>query len=134
MDGIKSGFFINLFQNTRNNLKSEEIKNFSNLSNNIERVKLVSNISKMEEKLGLERYDREQKHRAVDDGEIYFYKDQHCAMEMKKIGNKFFQGQKWNEALNFYNKSYIMIPSECRKLEIKNIKKEQNFKYFISVL
>lgn len=114
MDGIKTGFFINLFQNTRNNLKSDDIQKFTNFNDNIDRVKLVNEISKMEEKLGLERHDREQKHR-IDESEIYFYKDLNCALEMKKIGNKFFQSQKWHEALNFYNKSYIMIPSENRE-------------------
>jgi hypothetical protein len=114
MDGMKAGFFLNLFQNTRNTLKSDDIQKFSSLSDNCERVKFVHQLSKLEDKLGLERYDRKQKHR-VDESEIYFYKDLNCALEMKKIGNKFFQSQKWTEALNFYNKSYIMIPSDCRK-------------------
>lgn len=111
---MKTGFFLNLFQNTRNSMKSEEIQKFSNFTENCDRVRFAYGMSKMEDKLGLQRNDRLQKHR-VDDGEIYFYKDLNCAMEMKKIGNKFFQSQKWNEALNFYNKSYIMIPSNCRK-------------------
>lgn len=114
MDNFKTGFFLNLFQNTRNGLKSDEIQTFKALADNIERVKFVHKVSKVEEKLGLERHDRHQKHR-VDDSETYFYKDLNCALEMKKIGNKFFQSQKWNEALNFYNKSYIMLPSSSRK-------------------
>lgn len=114
MDGIKSGFFINLFQNTRNNLKSVDIQKFSSFDDNNDCINFVNELCKMEEKLGLERHDREQKHR-TDDSEIYFYKDLNCAMEMKKIGNKFFQSQKWSEALNLYNKSYVMIPSDCRE-------------------
>lgn len=125
MDSFKTGFFLNLFQNTRNGLKSDELQNFKNLSDNVERVKFVHQLSKMEEKLGLERHDRLQKHR-VNESETYFYKDLSCALEMKKIGNKFFQAQKWNEALNFYNKSYIMLPSSSRKflfffLKFKNL-------------
>lgn len=112
MDGTKNGFFLNLFQNIRNGLKSDEIQEFSSLSSNVERIKFVHNVSMIEEKLKLSRHDREQKHRLADD-EIYFYKDLNCAMEMKKIGNKFFQNQQWNEALNFYNKSYLMTPSDC---------------------
>lgn len=114
MDGIKSGFFINLFQNTRNNLKSVDIQKFSSFDDNNDCINFVNELCKMEEKLGLERHDREQTHR-TDDSEIYFYKDLNCAMEMKKIGNKFFQSQKWSEALNLYNKSYVMIPSDCRE-------------------
>ena len=120
MDGAKSGFFINLYQNLRNGLKSDEIQTFTNLSNNTERIKFVHNISKIDEKLRLTRHDREQKHRLKSDDEIYFYKDLNCAMGMKNVGNKFFQNQQWNEALNFYNKSYLMIPSESCKL-INNI-------------
>jgi hypothetical protein len=114
MDGMKSGFFLNLFQNVRNGLKSDEIQTFTSLASNAEKIKLVHNVSMVEKKLSLKRHDREQKHRLNDD-EIFFYKDLNCAMEMKKIGNKFFQNQQWNEALNFYNKSYIMLPSDSRK-------------------
>ncbi|KAG5673986.1 hypothetical protein PVAND_003982 [Polypedilum vanderplanki] len=114
MDGFKSGFFLNLYQNTRNALKSDELQTFSGLNNNIERMKFVHNVSMIEKKLNLKRHDREQTHRTNND-EIYFYKDLNCALEMKKIGNKFFQNQQWNEALNFYNKSYIMIPSDSQK-------------------
>lgn len=117
MDTFKTGFFLNLFQNTRNGLKSDELQNFKNLNDNVERVKLVHQLSKMEEKLGLERHDRLQKNR-IGENETYFYKDLNCALEMKKIGNKFFQAQKWNEALNFYNKSYIMLPSSSRKFHL----------------
>lgn len=116
MDGAKSGFFINFYQNLRNGLKSDEIQAFANLSNNTDRIKFVHNISKIDEKLSLTRHDREQKHRLKSDDEIYFYKDLNCAMGMKNVGNKFFQNQQWNEALNFYNKSYLMIPTESCKL------------------
>lgn len=116
MDGFKNGFFINSYQNLRNGLKSDDIETFSKLSDNTERIKFIYNVSKIEEKLELSRHDREQKHRLKSDDEIYFYKDLNCAMGMKTVGNKFFQNQKWNEALNFYNKSYIMIPSDSCKL------------------
>jgi hypothetical protein len=114
MDGMKSGFFLSLFQNIRNGLKSDELQTFTGLSNNIDRIKFMHNVSKMQDKLKLKHHDREQKNKRNDD-DIYFYKDLNCAMEMKKIGNNFFQNQQWNEALNFYNKSYIMIPSDSRK-------------------
>jgi hypothetical protein len=120
MDGMKSGFFLNLFQNIRNGLTSDELQAFTSLNDNIERMKFVHSASMVEKKLNLNRHDREQKHRLNDD-EIYFYKDLNCAMEMKKIGNKFFQNQQWNEALNFYNKSYIMIPSDARKCRRRRI-------------
>ena len=111
MDGIKSGFFINFYHNTRNALKSDEIQTFSSLGNNQERFNFAHHVSKFDEKLGLKRHERNSKHQ-VNKDEIYFYKDQNCAMEMKKIGNKFFQSQQWHEALNFYNKSYLMLPAE----------------------
>lgn len=118
MDGVKNGFFINFYQNLRNGLKSDEIQAFNDLSSNSERIKFVHNISRLEEKLGLVRHDREQKHR-INDDEIYFYKDLNCAMGMKNVGNKFFKNQQWNEALNFYNKSYIMIPSDsCKSIKL----------------
>lgn len=117
---MKNGFFLNLFQNIRNHLKSDDIQAFSNLTNNVDRIKFVHNASRIAEKLKLKRHDREHRHRNSNDDEVYFYKDLNCAMEMKKIGNKFFQSQHWNEALNFYNKSYIMIPSDSGKKERKN--------------
>ena len=114
MDGMKSGFFLNFYHNTRNTLKSEEISTFTNLSNNQDRFNFVYRVTNIEDKLGLIRHERNSKHQLNKD-EIFFYKDQNCAIEMKKIGNKFFQNQQWNEALNFYNKSYIMLPLECCK-------------------
>lgn len=114
MDGIKSGFFLNFYQNTRNSLKSDEIQAFTGLTSNYERFQFAHRVSRVDEKLGLKRHDRNSKHQ-VNKDEIHFYKDQNCAIEMKKIGNKFFQSQQWNDALNFYNKSYIMLPIECCK-------------------
>jgi hypothetical protein len=114
MDGIKSGFFLNFYQNTRNTLKSDEIQTFTALKSNPERFKFANRVTKIEEKLGLKRHERDSRHK-VNKEEIHFYKDQLCALEMKKVGNKFFQGQQWNEALNFYNKSYLMLPSESSK-------------------
>lgn len=111
MDGMKTGFFLNFYQNTRNTLKSEEIQNFINLQSNLDKFKLVYTLSQFDKKLDLKRHERESRHQLNKD-EIYFYKDLNCAMEMKKIGNKFFQNQQWNEALNFYNKSYLMMPQE----------------------
>lgn len=114
MDGTKSGFFLNFYQNTRNNLKSDEIQTFISLANNQERFQFANRVTHVDEKLGLKRHERDSKLQ-VNKDEIHFYKDQNCALEMKKIGNKFFQSQQWNDALNFYNKSYIMFPSECCK-------------------
>lgn len=119
MDGMKSGFFLNFYQNTRNTLKSDEIKTFSGLNNNPERFGFAHRVAKIEDKLGLKRHERESRHK-VNKDEIHFYKDLNCALEMKKIGNKFFQSQQWNDALNFYNKSYLMLPSE--NCEWKNLK------------
>lgn len=116
MDGFKSGFFLNFYQNTRNSLKSDEIQAFAGLTSNPERFKFVYRVSQIDEKLGLKRHERDSKHQ-VNKEEIHFYKDLNCALEMKKIGNKFFQGQQWNDALNFYNKSYIMLPVENCELE-----------------
>lgn len=118
MDGTKAGFFLNFYQNTRNTLKSEDIQNFVNLQSNLERFKLVYTLTQSDKKLDLKRHERESKHQ-VNKDEIYFYKDSNCAMEMKKIGNKFFQNQQWNEALNFYNKSYLMMPEENGELSMK---------------
>lgn len=114
MDGVKSGFFLNFYQNIRNTLKSDEIQAFTSLSTNGERFKYAHRVSHIEEKLELKRHDRDSKHQ-VNKEEIHFYKDAACAIEMKKIGNKFFQNQQWNDALSFYNKSYIMLPEECGK-------------------
>lgn len=114
MDGIKSGFFLNYYQNTRNGLKSEDIQVFSSCKLNTERFKFAHCVSRFEEKLDLKRHERDSRHK-VDKDEIHFYKDANCAIEMKKIGNKFFQSQQWNEALNFYNKSYIMLPVDSGK-------------------
>lgn len=114
MDGIKSGFFLNFYQNTRNGLKSEDIQTFSGFNTNSERFKFAHSVNRIEEKLGLKRHERDSRHK-VDKNEIHFYKDANCANEMKKIGNKFFQNQQWNEALNFYNKSYIMLPIDNSK-------------------
>lgn len=111
MDGLKSGFFLNFYHNTRNSLKSEEIQAFTSLTSNPERFKFVHRVSQIDEILGLKRHERDSKHQ-VNKEEIHFYKDLNCALEMKKIGNKFFQNQQWNDALNFYNKSYIMLPVE----------------------
>lgn len=119
MDGMKSGFFLNFYQNTRNSLKSDDIQNFLNLKSNDERFKLAYTFAKFDEKLDLKRHERDSRHQ-VNKDEIHFYKDLNCAMEMKKIGNKFFQSQQWNEALNFYNKSYLMMPGENG--EISSIK------------
>lgn len=117
MDGFKSGFFLNFYQNTRNSLKSDEIQSFTSLSSNSEKFKIAHRASNIEKKLGLRRHERDSKHQ-VNKDEIHFYKDQNCAVEMKKVGNKFFQAQQWNEALNFYNKSYIMLPDECCELDV----------------
>lgn len=112
MDGMKTGFFLNFYQNARNTLKSDEIQTFSSLANNQERFKFAHSVSNIEAKLRLIRHECGSKHQ-VDKSETHFYKDRNCAIEMKKFGNKFFQNQQWNEALNFYNKSYIMLPNEC---------------------
>lgn len=115
MDKLKSGgFFLNYYQNLRNNLKSEEIKSFSSLTTNEERFKFVHSLNQIEKKLCLQRHDRENVN--GNEKEIRFYKDSNCALQMKNIGNKFFGAQKWNEALNFYNKSYIMTPADCGML------------------
>lgn len=116
MDGLKSGFFLNFYQNTRNTLKSEEIQSFSGLTSNPERFSFADRVSCVEEKLGLKRHERESKHQ-VNKEEVHFYKDQNCAIEMKKVGNKFFKSQQWNEALNFYNKSYLMLPAHCSEFD-----------------
>lgn len=121
MDGMKSGFFLNFYQNTRNSLKSDEIQAFTGLASNPERFRFAHRLSLVEEKLGLKRHERMSKHQ-VNKDEIRFYKDHNCAIEMKKIGNKFFQGQQWNEALNFYNKSYLMLPSDCCELSGRKLK------------
>lgn len=120
MDGIKTGFFLNFYQNTRNTLKSDEIQNFVNLQSNLERFKLVYTLSQFDVKLDLKRHERDSRHQLNKD-EIHFYKDVNCAMEMKKIGNKFFQNQQWNEALNFYNKSYLMMPEANGELASEKI-------------
>lgn len=117
VDGFHPGFFLNLFQNTRNTLKSEEIQAFTSLNSNQERFKFAHNVSGLEEKLKLKRHARENNYH-VSESEIFFHKDQNCAIEMKKVGNKFFQNNQWNEALNFYNKSYLMLPSDCRKFPL----------------
>lgn len=114
MDGLKSGFFLNFYQNTRNSLKSDEIQAFTGLTSNSERFSFANRVSLVEEKLGLKRHERESKHQ-VNKEEIHFYKDKSCAIEMKKVGNKFFQSQQWLDALNFYNKSYLMLPADCSK-------------------
>lgn len=109
MDSFKSsGFFLNLFQNIRNTIKSEDIKNFTNLQDNEEKFKLVHNLSRIEGKLKLKKYDKD-----VKTEEYQLYKDLHSALELKKIGNKLFQAQQWADSLNFYNKSYLMTPGDC---------------------
>lgn len=118
MDGLKSGFFLNFYQNARNSLKSDEIQAFTALTNNLERFNFANRVSHVEKKLELKRHERESKHQ-VNKEEIHFYKDKKCAIEMKKVGNKFFQSQQWLDALNFYNKSYLMLPADCSKLNLK---------------
>lgn len=128
MDGLKNGFFINFYHNTRNALKSDEIQAFTALSSNQDRFRFAHNASKFEEKLGLTRHERNSKHQ-VNKEEINFYKDQKCALEMKKVGNKFFQSKQWNEALNFYNKSYLMLPAEEGKINCR--KSGKHFRTFL---
>jgi hypothetical protein len=129
MDGMKSGFFLNFYQNTRNTLKSDNIQKFTNLKSNDERFELAYTLAKFDDKLDLKRHERESRHK-VNKDEIFFYKDLNCALEMKKIGNKFFQAQQWNEALNFYNKSYLMMPEENGKWMMEEI----NFLVYIYFL
>lgn len=120
MDKLKSsGFFINYYQNLRNNLKSDEIKSFSSLTTNEERFKFVHSLNGIEKKLCLQRHDRENVN--GDEKEIRFFKDSNCALQMKNVGNKFFGAQQWNEALNFYNKSYLMTPVKCGELYLRLI-------------
>lgn len=107
-----NGFFLNLYQNIRNSMKSEEIKNFTNLDSNEEKFKFVHKLSKIEEKLKLKKYDRELK---TDDYQLF--KDLPSAIELKNIGNKLFQGKKYADSLNFYNKSYLMTPGESSKIK-----------------
>ncbi|CRL06994.1 CLUMA_CG020005, isoform A [Clunio marinus] len=111
MDGMKSGFFLNFYQKIRNNLKSEEIQAFTESNSNQERFNFAYRVSHVHDRLKIHRHERGSPLQP-DKDEIFFYKDLKCAMEMKKVGNKFFQNQQWMEALNFYNKSYIMMPKE----------------------
>ena len=55
---MKSGFFLNFYQNTRNTLKSDEISAFTSLNSNPDRFGFVGRVTKIEEKLGLKRHER----------------------------------------------------------------------------
>jgi hypothetical protein len=125
-----NGFFLNFYQNIRNSLKSEEIKNYTNLDSNEEKFKFVYKLSKVEEKLQLKKYDRDVK---VDDYQLF--KDLNSAIELKNVGNKLFQGDKYSDSLNFYNKSYLMTPGDCSKRSRKFRKRKcwkRNFYLFLA--
>lgn len=116
MDTTIEGFFLNYYQRVRNQLKSEQIKNFTNLDTNEEKFHFVHNLNAIQEKLRLKRYDGKIT-QLENKQDFQLFKDLTSALELKRIGNKFFQNEQWPEALNFYNKSYLMTPGSCGKYQ-----------------
>lgn len=93
-------FFKNHCQNVRNQLSENKFIEFSNLTTNSERFNFVHNLENAKN-LNLKR----------ENSGKFIEK----ALESKKKGNFAFQGQKWTEALIYYNQSYFATPTENGK-------------------
>lgn len=95
-------FFKTHCQNVRNQLSENKFIEFSNLKTSSERFNFVHNLENATN-LNL-NLKKENSGKFIEK-----------ALESKKKGNLAFQGQKWTEALIYYNQSYFATPTENGK-------------------
>lgn len=102
-EGNESKSFIpELFQDLQSTLTAEQIKNFANLEDDTSRLKFVSQIDSVKEFQVTKNRNDSMKNLAL-------------ALDFKQKGNKAFQSQSWNVAVDFYNKSLLLLPSDNGK-------------------
>lgn len=100
------GFFYKHHQIVRNGIDDVTLKNFTNLEDDEARVSLMSNIPQIRE------FDPEISLKMADPTFSVGGKDLEKARQLKIEGNSAVQRDNWREALNFYTKSYLYMPSD----------------------
>lgn len=94
-------FFKDLYVSIEHSCSAEQLKNFANLDSDEARFKFVHGLN------GVRAFDELKC--SADQSKM---KNPIVALELKKRGNLAFQAQNWPVALNFYNKSQLVIPAE----------------------
>lgn len=103
------GFFYKHHQNVRNSVDDVTLKNFTNLEDDEARVSLMASIPQIRE------FDPEISLKMCDPTFSVGGKDVEKARQMKIEGNSAVQKGNWREALDFYTKSYLHMPSDNGK-------------------
>lgn len=114
------GFFLKHYNEVRNGMSSEDIKNFGNIESKEARFDFVHRLVNVEKKLPFIRYDKTVKQEVLNNNDMPMFKDMEKAIEFKNFGNKLFKNQEYNKAIVFYNKSYLMAPGDAGKDTISN--------------
>lgn len=91
------GFLKELLQNLQSNLNGDQVKQFANFDNDEARYKFVVQDPKLKEFT----VSRNASIKSVE-----------LALNFKQKGNTAFKNQNWKSALDFYNKSLLLMPAE----------------------
>lgn len=95
------GFIREIFLNVCNNCDAEQIKSFAELDSDEKRFCFMSSLE-CRKAFNVERNTGSLKNYAL-------------ALSFKKKGNDQFQSKEWMTAVDFYNKSLLVLPSEFGK-------------------
>lgn len=98
----ESGFFHEDFSKFRSDISDSDIRAFSQLENDEQRVRFVHQI--VEDRYGGKLWNPVR--------EIGIGKSLSKALEAKERGNSAFQYEKWQESLRCYNDACLLLPSE----------------------
>lgn len=95
------GFIREIFMNVCNNCDAEQIKSFADLRDDEERYRFMATLE-CRQAFKVTRNETSLKNYAL-------------ALTFKQKGNEKFQMKQWIAAVDFYNKSLLIIPSEYGK-------------------
>lgn len=100
---VKTGFIRDLYLNTLSVCKTEQVNNFTNLTNDFDRFDFVARLANASE-FHLEDIKQQDKNHKM-------------AFLLKQSGNDAFQKKNWQKAGEYYNASLLLLPSYDGKKE-----------------
>lgn len=95
---VKSGLIRELYTGALSTCTSEQVNNFTNLTNNADRYAFVSRIADASQ-FQLERVQQQAKSHKM-------------AFLIKQNGNQAFQKKNWRKAAEYYTGSLLLLPSD----------------------
>lgn len=98
---IRDGFIREIFINVCNSCETGQIKSFGDLRDDEARYRFMSSLE-CRQAFTLERNKISLKNHTL-------------ALVFKQKGNDKFQAKQWVAAVDFYNKSLLILPAECGK-------------------